>query len=128
MLRRRLPVCHRYLHPLVQPRQHPHQPINGEPAQLRPPDARVIRCCGASQFGGGPHRQATGIKHPDDLLCQGGLELFNLSIGMAEIGENVAAAAHQLISSLTEDPPAVYIVANVVVSDNAKAARPFLRN
>jgi len=71
------------------------QQVPGEAGQIGVADAGEVGRGNARLGVCGAYGQLLAVQHFDDFGSQDGLELLDIGAGMAQVAENIAAAAHQ---------------------------------
>ena len=77
-------------------RQDRHQPVDGEAAEVGPADAGEVGGGNAGHLMGRADSHLPIIEHADDLRREQRAQLFAIGVGMAEVTEDVAAAADDI--------------------------------
>lgn len=98
---------YRHFHLLSHPGKDRHQSVDGEAAEVRIAYAREVGGGDAGQLLRGPHGQLAVIEHATDLCRKQCTQLLAISVGIAEIAEDVATA-----------PDDVHVVAHRSLSHN----------
>jgi hypothetical protein len=85
---------HRYFDLLAESAKNRHQPIDREAAEMGAADAGKVGGSDPGQRMRVANGQVRIVKHADDAGGEDRAQLLAVGVGMAEVAENIAAAAH----------------------------------
>lgn len=91
----------RYLHIPIKGAKHPDQPVQGEAAEIRVTHPGKVSGSKSGQFLRLPHGELPVIQLSDNAGSHDGLTLLQVSIGIAQVPEQIAASSDKLELVLT---------------------------